>query len=176
MASVHGSTLQAMTAAPPTTAEHTFTNPATACDGDEGIAGVGCRGAVTVGLIESGRGEVIDGANEKVRIPRQLWRMVEALMGSRAYQQPGLFVEKGVELEVQGIQEAIEGGSDFPEHCAHSMVEVRERAANLSPEKWFGLPRIRAATSHPQPFVTDLMRVSQAVRRGSMKNGFDEVP
>lgn len=107
-------------------------------DGDERMATAVCRGAVTVDLIESGVDGGVGGPNENVRIPRQLWRMVEALLERSAHQQSGLFVEKGVELEVRGIQEALQSGSEFPEHCSHSMVEVRESVANvnnLSPGK-----------------------------------------
>lgn len=122
--SVYGSTLQAMTATPASATETTCTVPGALCDGDKGMASATRCAAVTVGLIESGGGEGVGGVKEKIRIPRQLWRMVMALLEDSAYQQPGLFVEKGVELEVQGIQEAVDSGHDFPPHCAHSMVEV----------------------------------------------------
>lgn len=50
--------------------------------------------------------------------------MVNALLAATSYEQPGLFVEKGVELEVWKIREAVDSDSDFPPHCAHSMAEV----------------------------------------------------
>lgn len=98
------------------------------CEGDdEGLASsAACScAAVTVDLIDSGGdGEGARGAKEKVRIPRQIWRMVEALLENGAHLQPGLFVEKGAELEVRGIREAVDSGLELPQHGAHSMVEV----------------------------------------------------
>ena len=125
--SAYGSTLQAMAAE----------NPSTAYESNQEMARAASGGAVAVDLIEGGGDPEGGGARGKVRVPRQLWRMVETLLESRAFQQPGLLVEKGIELEVQGIQEAVDRGSGFPQHCAHSMAEVRQSVAALmrpSPE------------------------------------------
>lgn len=59
-----------------------------------------------------------------VALPPQLRRLVDGLLQENRCQQPGLFVYKGVEQEVQGIREAIDSGADFPPHCTHSMIEV----------------------------------------------------
>jgi len=50
--------------------------------------------------------------------------MVTAMLQRSAYEQRGLFVEKGVDLEVREIRGALNSGADFPAHCAHSMAEV----------------------------------------------------
>ena len=65
------------------------------------------------------------------------------MLESPAFEQPGLFVEKGIDLEVRGIRRALDSGSEFPAHCAHSMAEVtcpprhmfRGRSARISFEK-----------------------------------------
>lgn len=59
--------------------------------------------------------------------PRQITRMVDALLQDGRCRQPGLFVEKGVEEEVRGIRGAVDSGVEFPPHCAHSMVEVKNK-------------------------------------------------
>lgn len=117
-----------MTATLSSATEAVFANRGTVCERGDGLNWAASCGAVTVGLIECGDDGVGE-AKEKVRIPRQLWRMVEALLENNAYQQPGLFVEKGLELEVQGIQEAVDSRSEFPPHGAHSMSEVRGSVA-----------------------------------------------
>lgn len=142
--SVYGSTLQAMTNA-------TSMNSGTVCDSDKEVARAACGGVVSVDLIESDGDGGAGGTKEKVRIPRQLWRMMEALLENSAFQQPGLFVEKGVELEVQGIQEAVDSGSGFPQHRAHSMAEVHKRAVELT------YPPESVAHS---VFVADLVRAT----------------
>ena len=51
--------------------------------------------------------------------------MVDALRGGGRCEEPGLFVDEGVEKEVLGIREAIDAGAAFPHFCAHSMAQVR---------------------------------------------------
>lgn len=131
--SAYGSTLQAMVATPASTTEDYLMKPGKACDGDEETAGATML-SVTAGLIESDGNGGVGRAQETVRIPRQIWRIVEALLENSAYQQPGLFVERGDESEVQGIQEAVDKGSELPEDCAHSMAEVRT-CANTYPRR-----------------------------------------
>ncbi|CAM9292888.1 unnamed protein product, partial [Hapterophycus canaliculatus] len=59
-----------------------------------------------------------------VQVPRPLWRMVDDLLGEARCDQPGLFVDRGVEQEVRGIREAVDTGAEFPPHCGHSMAEA----------------------------------------------------
>lgn len=39
-------------------------------------------------------------------------------------QQPGLFVEEGIDEEVWSIREALDSDTEFSPHCAHSVIEV----------------------------------------------------
>eukprot|EP00752_Nemacystus_decipiens_P002667 g2495.t1 len=131
---VYGSTLRAMTEETAGAAQECRTTPAAARDGgEEETARTGCRGMATVDLVDSGDDGGVRGANGKVRIPLQLWRMVKVLLENGVHEEPGLFAEKGVEPEVRGIREALESGSEFPEHCAHSMVERGHTAVPHTP-------------------------------------------
>nr|CCA22575.1 inositol polyphosphate 5phosphatase putative [Albugo laibachii Nc14] len=57
------------------------------------------------------------------QIPKELWRIIDDLyqfsLGKR-----NLFVEAGNPSEMQGLREALDTGSTFPTHSAHSMAEV----------------------------------------------------
>lgn len=50
--------------------------------------------------------------------------MVDALRQGGRCEEPGLFVDEGVEQEVLEIREALESGAEFPLFRAHSMVQV----------------------------------------------------
>lgn len=50
--------------------------------------------------------------------------MVDALLRDSHYDQPGVFVDKGDGQEVMGIRAAVHTGTEFPPHCANSMVEA----------------------------------------------------
>ncbi|CAM9194753.1 unnamed protein product [Ectocarpus sp. 8 AP-2014] len=150
-ASVYGSTLQAMVTPKPTSA--TLNNSTDAASnvarggglyegrrigtGDdegarrhEGTAAADGSGAVTVPLVdadagrEDGAGARMSSGQKTVRIPRQVWRMVDALLKDARYDQPGLFVDNGNEQEILGIRAAVNTGAEFPPHCANSMVEA----------------------------------------------------
>ncbi|CAM9189144.1 unnamed protein product [Ectocarpus sp. 12 AP-2014] len=96
----------------------------------EGTAAGDSSGAVTVPLVdadarrEDGAGPRMSSGQKTVRIPRQVWRMVDALLKDSHYDQPGLFVDNGNEQETLGIRAAVNTGAEFPPHSASSMVEA----------------------------------------------------
>ncbi|CBJ29438.1 conserved unknown protein [Ectocarpus siliculosus] len=96
----------------------------------EGTAAGAISGSVTVPLVdadagrEDGAGARMSSGQKTVRIPRQVWRMVDALLKDSHYDQPGLLVDKGNEQEILGIRAAVNAGAEFPPHCANSMVEA----------------------------------------------------
>ncbi|CAM9572248.1 unnamed protein product, partial [Ectocarpus fasciculatus] len=146
-ASVYGSTLQAMMAPKPTPATPNDAASNVAREGGlyGGRVGAGdddgarrheetaaghSSGAVTVPLVdadageEGGAGTRMSSGQRTVRVPRQVWRMVDALLRDSHYDQPGVFVDKGDGQEVMGIRAAVHTGTEFPPHCANSMVEA----------------------------------------------------
>ncbi|CAM9553714.1 unnamed protein product, partial [Ectocarpus sp. 12 AP-2014] len=150
-ASVYGSTLSAMVTPKPISATPNNSTDAASNvarggglyegrrigTGDEegarrhqGTAAGDSSGAITVPLVhadagrEDGAGPRMSSGQKTERIPRQVSRMVDALLKDCLYDQPGLFVDKGSEQEILGIRAAVNTGAEFPPHCASSMAEA----------------------------------------------------
>ncbi|CAM9717188.1 unnamed protein product [Ectocarpus sp. 4 AP-2014] len=104
----------------------------------EGTEAGDSGGAVTVPLVdadaggEDGAGAGMSSGQKPVRIPRQVWRMVDALLKDSHYGDPGFFVDKGNEQEILGIRAAVNTGADFPPHCANSMLEASSHSALIT--------------------------------------------
>ena len=60
----------------------------------------------------------------KLSIPKELWRLVDALWSTGAIREADLFVTEGIPQEVMAIRECLDTGTDFPQCSAHSIVET----------------------------------------------------
>jgi phosphatidylinositol-bisphosphatase len=60
----------------------------------------------------------------KLSIPKELWRLVDALWSTGAIRETDLFVTEGNPDEVKAIRESLDTGTDFPVCSAHSIVET----------------------------------------------------
>jgi len=62
---------------------------------------------------------------QKLGIPKELWRLVDALWSGKALQEKDLFQAVADPSEVAAIRESLDCGADFPLHCApHAYTEA----------------------------------------------------
>lgn len=61
--------------------------------------------------------------NSRLSIPKELWRLVDALWSGNALKEKDLFSMPGDSTEIRSIRYAIDHGSDFPVCSPHSLVE-----------------------------------------------------
>ena len=83
--------------------------PAHRRGGDESTAG-GDDGAATT---------------QKLGVPKELWRLIDALWSGKALMEKDLFQAAADPAEVAAIREALDCGTDFPPHCTpHAYTEA----------------------------------------------------
>jgi inositol polyphosphate 5-phosphatase INPP5B/F len=69
------------------------------------------------------KAEKIDPKAPALCIPKELWRIVDAL-SERGYNQPGIFTEPGNPDEVDQIRECVDTGAPFGQFRVHSYAEA----------------------------------------------------
>jgi len=85
------------------------------------------RGGGGAGDDELGLGGGADAPppQQKLGVPKELWRLVDALWNGKALQEKDLFQAAADPLEVAAIREALDCGADFPPHCSpHAYIEA----------------------------------------------------
>jgi len=106
-----------------------------------------------------------DAPLQKLGIPKELWRLADALWSGKALQEKDLFQAVADPVEVSAIREAIDCGVDFPPNCSpHAYVEA--------------LSSLLAALPKPllPPDLYPATEVDEATHRQACKRFLDALP
>jgi len=69
-------------------------------------------------------GDAAPSSEAKQSIPKELWRLVDALWSGGALKEKDLFTGTAIVQEVEAVREALDCGLDFPPCAPHAIVEA----------------------------------------------------
>lgn len=69
-------------------------------------------------------GETVTSSEVKQSIPKELWRLIDALWTGGALNEKDLFTGTALVQEVESVREALDCGLDFPPCAPHAIVEA----------------------------------------------------